>query len=174
MKLTDAFNLTKTGAVPVTQKRMTTDQVIIHVTKQVEASGSTIKANWGKKWLASKSFVLLEIPLGKSAAIRPTLDKAKVIQELKAGNGEFEPIVIDVNKRNVGQAAKGFVPSTLILEGEHRHAAAQMAGKLTIMAWVGELAIKRLGLMASNRTANTELDKAIAINVMTALKKSVK
>lgn len=98
---------------------------------------------WARKWLESKKFHLMRIPL--NAAALPCLPKNENLVLKKIHAKEENPIVVDGNKRNVGASLHGFTPEVIVLDGKHRHQAAMLRGETHILAWVGENVIHAAG-----------------------------
>jgi hypothetical protein len=66
---------------------------------------------------------------------------------MRASAESAEPIVVDMNKNKIGLAHSGYFPTVIVVDGIDRHAAAQLQGRETVRAWVGEIAAQALGLM---------------------------
>lgn len=100
---------------------------------------------WSKEWLASKTFILMDLPLGKAAnPIRP--DHNKMLRSLASSADSVKPIVVDVNKKQIG-ATHGFYPKVIVVHGSEIYSAAETQGRNTIRAWVGEQAAKAMNLL---------------------------
>ena len=92
--------------------------------------------SWARKWLPSKRFHLMRMPLNAAAMpCQPKLDNL-VLKKIHAV--EEKPIVVDYNRNQVGKSSHGFVPQTIVIDGKHRFKAAQIRGETHIMAWVGD------------------------------------
>jgi hypothetical protein len=100
---------------------------------------------WAKKWLASDRFVLLEIEASRVAA--PFPHDAHTLQLcLRASADSLEPIVVDVNKRQVGRTTgrSKYIPPIIVLAGVERHKAQMQQGRERVRAWVGVKAMRKL------------------------------
>ena len=122
--------------------------------------------DWAKRWLASKEFVLMEIPLGKAALPMRPKNQNLVLHKVTAAADE-EPIVVDMNKRGIGAAFAGYVPDVIVVDGKHRHVAYTIQGRGRCMAWVGVKAVKsvqevnpKLDIATSAATKKTNIEKA--------------
>jgi hypothetical protein len=107
---------------------------------------------WADKWLPSDEFRLMEIDIAAAAAINinaaasPHQPKNpnRVEHYLHCSVDALDPIVVDVNKRNVGRSYLGYVPPVVVLDGKHRKRAQLQKGYSKILAWVGCKAIKKM------------------------------
>lgn len=97
---------------------------------------------WARKWLPSKRFRLMRLPL--NAAAMPCEPKVDNLVLKKIHAMETKPIVVDYNKNQVGSSMHGFVPQVIVIDGKHRFKAAALRGETHIMAWVGELATESI------------------------------
>ena len=100
---------------------------------------------WTRKWLPSRRFRLLRLPL--NAAALPCQPKGDNLVLKKIHAREEKPIVVDYNKNQVGATLHGFVPPIVVIDGKHRFKAATMRGDSHILAWVGEEAISEMQAM---------------------------
>lgn len=98
--------------------------------------------SWAQKWLPSKRFRLLRLPL--NAAAMPCEPKGDNLVLKKIHAMETKPIVVDYNQNKVGKSMHGFVPQVIVIDGKHRFKAAALRGETHIMAWVGELAVETM------------------------------
>jgi len=124
--------------------------------------GVTAK-DWQASWLVSEKFILLDLPLHLVAVPHSVTDQSKVIGMIQgASENAMAPIVVDMNKRRVGQTAKGFYPPVIVVDGVNRHKAVSMQGRETIRAWVGQVAAARLGLIhADHQFGASELQSKL-------------
>jgi hypothetical protein len=97
---------------------------------------------WRRKWLPSKKFHLMMIPL--NAAALPCDPKGQNLVLKKIHAREEKPIIVDYNRNQVGASMNGFVPQVIVIDGKHRFKAAAYRGDTHIMAWVGEVAVETL------------------------------
>jgi hypothetical protein len=95
--------------------------------------------DWRKKWLKSKKFVLMNMPITCAALPTQPKDQEWVLTRIHAKADH--PIVVDVNKNKIGKASTGFIPQVIVLDGKHRFKAASLRGESHILAWVGEEAV---------------------------------
>jgi hypothetical protein len=96
--------------------------------------------SWSKKWLPSKKFHLVKLPL--NACALPCQPKGRNLVLKKIHAREEKPIVVDYNKNQVGQAMHGYTPQVIVIDGKHRFTAATIRGESHINAWVGEEAME--------------------------------
>jgi len=135
------------NTTPISEKRLTRIQVARRVFKLAAAAGHPYKnisaEDWAKKWLPSEEFVLMSIETTRAA--RPCMPKNEnlVLKNISAASNE-EPIVVDTNKQRVGRSPIGYVPEVIVIDGKHRHMAAQMKGDVHITAWVGVKALAKV------------------------------
>ncbi len=115
---------------------------------------------WAKKWLSSKEFVLMEIDINAAASPNKPKNPARVAHYLKCSIGSQDPIVVDMNKRKVGKTRLGYIPEVIVLDGKHRKQASIQNGRLTIMAWVGKRAVKRI---KPSKTLKASIDRTHSI-----------
>lgn len=97
---------------------------------------------WKQKWLPSKKFVLMNMPIACAALPTQPRDEEWVLTRIHAK--ATHPVVVDMNKNGVGKASVGFVPPVIVLDGKHRFKAAALRGDSHILAWVGEDAVKEI------------------------------
>jgi len=102
---------------------------------------------WARKWLPSKRFQLVRMPL--NAAANPCEPKGDNLVLKKIHAMESKPIVVDYNKQQIGKSLHGFVPQIVVIDGKHRFKAAALRGETHIMAWVGEVALEQMQAMGS-------------------------
>jgi hypothetical protein len=107
---------------------------------------------WTKRWLPSRKFHLMKLPL--NAAALPCQPKGENLVLKKIYAREEKPIVVDYNKNQVGAAMHGFVPPIVVIDGKHRFKAATMRGDSHILAWVGEEAVQEMHAMGMNVNCN--------------------
>jgi len=93
--------------------------------------------SWAKKWLPSKRFRLVRMPLNAAAMSCEPKGENLVLKKIHAR--EEKPIIVDYNRNQIGKSLHGFVPQTIVIDGKHRFKAAALRGETHIMAWVGEL-----------------------------------
>lgn len=105
--------------------------------------------SWARKWLPSKRFRLVRLPL--NAAAMPCEPKVDNLVLKKIHAREEKPIIIDENRNQIGKSMHGFIPQVIVIDGKHRFKAASLRGETHIMAWVGEKAIEILGAHAGGK-----------------------
>jgi hypothetical protein len=98
--------------------------------------------SWVRKWLPSKRFHLVRLPL--NAAAMPCEPKGDNLVLKKIHAQEEKPIVVDYNRNQIGKSMHGFVPQIIVIDGKHRFKAAALRGQSHIMAWVGEIAAEQI------------------------------
>ncbi len=91
--------------------------------------------SWSRKWLPSKEFRLMMLPL--NAAALPCAPKGENLVLKKIYAREEKPIIVEYNKNQVGQTLNGFTPQVIVVDGKHRFKAATIRGETHILAWVG-------------------------------------
>jgi len=94
--------------------------------------------SWARKWLPSKTFHLVRMPL--NAAAMPCEPKIGNLVLKKIHAMESKPIIVDYNRNQVGKSLHGFVPQVIVIDGKHRFKAAMLRGETHILAWVGDVA----------------------------------
>jgi hypothetical protein len=104
-----------------------------------------------KKWVTSTKFVPMRVPIHAVHPVRVPSGRTK--------SHTVGPIVVEDNFRGKEQILAGdihpdgFIPPTLIIDGQHRHNDAKNAGETHINALVGEKAVpKILGAMLQHET----------------------
>lgn len=102
--------------------------------------GCTNVQDWQQKWLPSKRFHLMRVPLNAAALACAPREMNLVLKKIYAQ--EQKPIVIDYNRNRVGASTVGYVPDVVVVDGKHRFASAGMRGNTDILAWIGEEAIE--------------------------------
>lgn len=90
---------------------------------------------WVKKWLPSKEFRLMMLPL--NAAALPCEPKGQNLVLKKIHAREERAIIVEYNKNQTGATLNGFVPQVIVIDGKHRFKAASLRGDTHILAWVG-------------------------------------
>jgi hypothetical protein len=105
--------------------------------------------SWTRKWLPSKEFRLMMLPL--NAAALPCSPKGDNLVLKKIHAREEKPIIVEYNKNQVGSTLNGFTPQVIVIDGKHRFKAATLRGETHILAWVGQEASDVMH--ASARTA---------------------
>lgn len=100
------------------------------------------REGWTRRWLPSRTFRLLRLPL--NAAALPCEPKGQNLVLKKIHAQEDKPIVVDFNRNGVGSSMNGFTPKVIVIDGKHRFKAAALRGDTHIMAWVGELAVQTI------------------------------
>lgn len=89
------------------------------------------------KYMNSKKFVLVKVPTNKLA------------QPIKSERMKDGPIVVDFNAFGVGEVkASGYTPKVIVLAGSKRFMKASFDRDPRVTAWVGENALKHLGIKA--------------------------
>jgi hypothetical protein len=109
--------------------------------------GCDTQQSWRRKYLPSKNFTLMRMPL--NAAALPCDPKGQNLVLKKIHAREEKPIIVDYNKHQVGQSINGYVPELIVIDGKHRFKAAALRGDTHIMAWVGEIAVETLHSVGS-------------------------
>jgi hypothetical protein len=94
--------------------------------------------SWRKKWLTSRTFRLMKIPLNSVAL--PCEPKGRNLVLKKIHAREEKPILVEYNKNRIGSSRYGYVPEVVVIDGKHRYEAAVLRGDTHILAFVGELA----------------------------------
>ncbi len=97
---------------------------------------------WQKRYLPSKVFHLVRMPLNAAALTCSPREPNLVLKKIHAR--EDHGIVVDYNQSQMGKALNGFVPQVICIDGKHRYMAAALRGDSHIMAWVGETAIEMI------------------------------
>lgn len=114
--------------------------------------------SWMRKWLASRKFTLVRMPLNAAAMpCEPKIDNL-VLKKIHAM--EDKPIIVDYNRNQVGRAMHGFVPQIIVIDGKHRYKAAALRGETHIMAWVGEVALETMHGAGGGGGGPKEMDPA--------------
>jgi hypothetical protein len=107
---------------------------------------------WARKWLTSREFTLMEIDIHAAASLNVNAvasphkpkNSNRVEHYFHCSADALDPIVVDLNKRNVGKSYLGYVPEVIVLDGKHRKMAQLRQGRTKILAWVGCEAAKQL------------------------------
>lgn len=99
---------------------------------------------WAKKFLDSKEFTLMAIDINAAASPNEPRDPKRVAHYIKCSALDFDPIVVDTNKRKRGRTHLGYIPEVIKVDGKHRSAAMLAQGHTKTMAWVGKKAIKKI------------------------------
>jgi hypothetical protein len=115
----------------------------------------------------------MEIEISKAALPGMPRNPNRVFEKMQAAASSLEPIVVDVNKQNIGQTPSGYVPRVIVVDGKHTHMARRTQGYGTILAWVGEKALKyvrpkktEITITASKSNGKTtKIDAAVAVSV---------
>lgn len=92
--------------------------------------------------VASRDFVLCEVPINKLAVV----ERRDI---MAAADRPDAPIVVDVNKNQVGVSPRGFVPPVIVIEGTTRLSNLRKSGAVNVLAWIGEEALRHLGNQVS-------------------------
>ena len=150
MKLNDAVELTKFQGRSIDKNRLPAIEVAKRVFELSARYGEPYEKytpdTWRDAWLESDRFILAEIgteQVGVPFAKKISRDKVyKCISA--AGDGDIEPIVVDINRQQIGRTPMGYVPKVIVVDGKHRHRAQVEMGKDKILAWVGERAMEEL------------------------------
>lgn len=106
----------------------------------------TTPEQWHREWLRSKRFILLDVPLHFVACPHFVRDDSKLQGCMAAAAASVEPIIVDMNVKQIGRSTTGYFAPVIVVDGRHRHLAARMQGHERIRAWVGELAAAELEL----------------------------
>jgi len=148
MNLTQAVEFAdiRRGQRPVPTGQKTALEVAEYVFQQGEIKHNPFlymePEDWQKKWLHSKSFRLVELPIAAAALSTIPRDQNWVLTRIHARADH--PVVVDLNKNKVGKHSVGYVPPIVVLDGKHRFKAASLRGDSHILAWVGEDALKAI------------------------------
>ena len=105
--------------------------------------------------MVSKTYVLAEIPLASVAVVDAVVNIAAARDVSEA------PIVVDVNKKNLGKSPGGYVPKVIVVEGSSRHNYARKHGRQTVMAWVGASAQRLLDLQCNCDGLQASIQKSL-------------
>ena len=150
MKLNDAVELTKLRGRVVENNVLPATEIAKRVFAMSARYGEPYEnqtpETWRKDWLASDKFVLAEIgveQVGMPYAKKISGEKVRRIISASA-DGEMEPIVVDVNRQQIGRTPLGYVPKVIVVDGKHRHRSQIDMGKDRVLAWVGEKALTEL------------------------------
>lgn len=106
-------------------------------------TGMTYK-QWGKKWLSSDTFRLMEIDINAAASPHLPKNPERVAFRLLCSVDSVDPIVVDVNRQKVGNSHLGYIPSVIVVDGKHRKQGQMLQGRTRILAWVGCRAQKKI------------------------------
>ena len=140
----------------VTPKKRSAVQVARRVFQLAANGGFPYKyqtpESWSKKWLSSPEFTLMEIDIHAAASLNinavasphPPKNPNRVNHYVHCSVDALDPIVVDLNKRQVGKSYLGYIPEVIVLDGKHRKMAQLKNGRTKILAWVGAKAAKRL------------------------------
>ena len=132
----------------ITPKTMAGVKVAGMVLARCEKNGYAYKyhspKSWAKKYLDSKEFTLMEIDINAAASPHNPRDPKRVAHYMKCSAQDFDPIVVDTNKKKIGRSHLGFIPDVIVQDGKHRKAAMLAQGHTKILAWVGCKAAKKI------------------------------
>lgn len=170
-------NLKQTTKKEAPQQRLSAIAIARRVFQLAAQAGHPFQGikpeEWAKKWLASKEFVRTEIPASRAALPAAPANPNRVLQQMAASADSLEPIVVDVNKREIGRSPGGFVPPVIVVDGKHRHVARTMQGHATIEAWVGVKALAQVALTATVKaprpTLQPRMSKIESVAVLHAM-----
>lgn len=109
--------------------------------------GCSTPEQWQRRWLPSRRFHLIRMPLNAAALSCQPRTENLVLKKIYAK--EDNPIVVDFNRNQVGRTLQGFTPQVVVIDGKHRFAAATLRGETHILAWVGEDAIEVIPSLAA-------------------------
>jgi len=98
--------------------------------------GCQTPEQWQRRWLPSRRFHLIRMPLNAAALSCQPRTENLVLKKIHAR--EDNPIVCDYNRNQVGRTLQGFTPQIIVIDGKHRYQAASLRGETHILAWVGE------------------------------------
>lgn len=150
MKLNDAMELTKIQGRAVDNNVLPALDVAKRVFEQSARYGEPYERHtpesWRDMWLASDKFVLAEIGIeqvGIPYAKKINPEKVRRCMSASA-DGNTEPIVVDLNRQQIGKTPLGYVPKVIVTDGKHRWKAQVEMGKDRILAWVGDKALAEL------------------------------
>lgn len=99
---------------------------------------------WAKKWLPSEKFRLVEIDIHAAASAHLPKNPERVAYRLMCAQDSVDPIVVDLNKQQIGKSHLGFIPKVVVTDGKHRKQGQILQGHTRILAWVGCRAEKHL------------------------------
>jgi len=149
MKIAEATRLAELTIYaerPVQEKTKTAIQLARAIFAEAEERGQPFlyitAEKWVKKWLPSKKFTLMRIPLNVVAL--PCEPKGENLVLKKIHAREASPILVEYNKNQVGKAMHGFIPAVVCIDGKHRYKASMLRGDSHIVAWVGEEAVREM------------------------------
>ena len=144
----DLAKLREPQQVSVQPKVKTAVQVARRIFQLAAAGGFPYKnhtpESWAKKWMSSKTFMLMEIDINAAASPHMPKNPTRVQHYMHCSKDSFDPIVVDVNKRKVGKTLLGYTPEVVKLDGKHRSAALLAQGHTKVLAWVGCKAAKKI------------------------------
>lgn len=162
MNLAEATTMSQLSVptpVKTVKDTLSSTQVAFRILARCEAGGYPYKhfpvnrhgaKAWAKKFLTSKEFQLMRINLNAAASPHQPRDPKRVkfyknILASKMGKPpDFDPIVVDVNRRREGRTHLGYIPDVIVTDGKHRKASMLAAGINHYWAWVGKKAIKKM------------------------------
>jgi len=158
MKLQEAYdyaNLRTAGQSPqLKEKTATAKELSEDLFAEAEDRGDPFiymtPESWSKKWLPSKKFHLVRLPLNACALPCQPKGQQRVMKKIHAR--EDTPIVVDYNVNQVGKALHGFTPQVIVIHGKHRFTAATIRGESHINAWVGEAAMEFIPYLNAKKT----------------------
>lgn len=143
LQAVDFAKLRTPGPLKVERKVKTAEDIAEFVFEAAEEKQQPflyqMPNDWRNKWLKSKNFVLMSLPITCAALPTQPKDPEWVLTRIHAKADH--PIVVDVNKNKIGKASTGFIPPVVVLDGKHRFKAASLRGDSHILAWVGEEAV---------------------------------
>lgn len=181
MNLAQSLNFSALGQTPsklgVPQGKTSAKKIAKKIFAMAEAEGRPFEKisarDWRNRWLASEEFVLMEIEISKAALPGMPRNPNRVFEKMQAAASSLEPVVVDINKQNIGQTPSGYVPRVIVVDGKHTHMARRTQGYGTILAWVGQKALKyvlpqkkEITIRASKTNVKTtKIDAAVAVSV---------
>jgi len=155
-------NLSQTSPTPLKQNKSAAD-VALRVFALAAQSGRIegTPKEWQKEWLSSGKFFLMDIPPHLAACPFRGHNQSKVLECMRASADSLEPIVVDLNKKQLGQpSVSSYYPPVIVIHGHAQHQGSMLGGREKIRAWVGELAAQELGLLEDKKVVIKEVKAA--------------
>lgn len=150
MKLNAAMDVSTLNAAGLVRKPLKDSRTAMELARELFAEADHrgepflhhTPESWVKKWLPSKLFRLVRLPL--NAAALPCEPKGQNLVLKKIHAREEKPIIVEFNKNRIGSTLNGFAPPVIVIDGKHRFKAAMLRGESHIMAWVGVASVGSL------------------------------
>lgn len=130
---------------------------------QIEAMLAGKVSGHATDWLSSGEFLLLDVPLHYASTPLP-IPRNQILAGLHASADSEHGVVIDLNRKKIGMTALGtYHPPVIVVAGQASVAAARLAGRETILAWIGRQAAERVKLIhADAQFSSNELDSKLS------------